>query len=306
MKKADFLFFQWVKAVATIYAMIKALVICILGIVVHIAYAQGDSAPCNNAYPADGPFYSGGFLETQTPHKNLKRLQVASYNIHFSKDMPGVIKDLTENETLRNADFILLQEATGPIGGQGNTVEQIAQALKLNYVYAPAVVRYGADYGNAILSKWPMQELRKVLLPISNLEKCNQRIALGVTALVEGQATQVYSIHLSTKFLSTIGGEAARARQLKPAVEQMNLLPDMPTIIGGDFNDIFHPGWKKILSLMTANGYGDGHPVDGWTLKTGHFTIDHIFVRGFKFEGGGNVFHAKGSDHIPIWSDLSY
>jgi len=71
------------------------------------------------------------------------------------------IKNMRDNSNLSGANIILLQEMdeTG--------TEKIAKSLHYDYIHYPATVhpQTGRNFGNAILSKWPLQDVKKILLP---------------------------------------------------------------------------------------------------------------------------------------------
>ena len=255
-------------------------------------------------YPADGPFFYANFTTKHFPKEGTSplKLHFVSYNINFSEKLADIIHDLETIPELRDADFINLQEAIGTAGGTENTVETIAKALNLNYVYAPGCVLFNHDYGNAVLSRWPIADFRKVLLPLSDAD--NQRVALGVTADLNGKKIQVYSIHLTVKFKDSIGTEKSRALQVKAAVDQIDLLSDLPAFISGDFNNFNPSGWSKVKHLFEDRRFTPA-PDRGWTYKTHKITLDHAFVRGLEFLDNGVAYGALGSDHVPIWSDFT-
>ena len=210
------------------------------------------------------------------------------------------IRDLETIPELQNADFINLQEAIGSRGGiNGNTVETIAKRLKMNYVFAPGCVLMGNDYGNAILSRWPISDFRKTLLPRS--DHLNQRIALGATASLNGRIIQVYSIHLSVLFKDSATNDNGRTQQVETALDAIDQLPKFPTFLSGDFNGV-NPISKKRINFLFEQRSFTAAPDKGWTIKTNHFTLDHAFVRDLHVVENGIAYTAQGSDHVPIWS----
>ena len=88
-------------------------------------------------------------------------IKVITYNIKLSKKIDKAAQLLAQHDDLNDADIICLQEMD-PAG-----VKHIAHALKYNYVYYPAILhpRSEKDFGNAILSKWPIVSDQKIILP---------------------------------------------------------------------------------------------------------------------------------------------
>lgn len=250
-------------------------------------------------YPAEGPFYHGEFAQGAGPH--CKRLKFVSYNVNFAKDVPAILDDLKNIPELRDADFILLQEVVGAPDGSSNSVAPLAQALKMNYVFAPARVLFGLDYGNAILSRYPLKDFYKVLLPYSG---DNQRIAVGAVAGVCDFKLVVNSVHLSVKFPDSIGSDRTRGAQLKPALDFLKRVPAMPAFIAGDLNSFKTSGWRNIVNIAAAAGFQDANTVNGWTFRKFRMRLDHAFSRRFSLVQQGIAQGAKASDHVPIWTTL--
>ncbi len=209
------------------------------------------------------------------------------------------IKELTTNENLKNSDIILLQEMDEA------GVETIANQLKMNYIYFPACLqRYNRDFGNAILSRLPMQIDFKLILPFRNPLNHQQRIASGADILMKNKIIRVYSIHTEVPVLSVEN----RVKQVNAIIKS---IPDSIdyVIVGGDFNTILSATTKKIDRLFRKkNLYQATKDVD-FTTQMGpngiiHMKMDHIFVRGMKLIDTGVYKGSKASDHLPVWADF--
>lgn len=258
----------------------------------------------NQPYPEDGPFYSGEFAKGLPDPIQITPLRVVSYNVNFALKPDRIIRDLQTAVELKNADIILLQEVTGPIGGQENAPEIIARALHLNYVFSPGMIHGGVDYGNAILSRYPVNRFRKINLRASTLESIN-RTALVAELDLDGQPMEIVSIHLSTLFRDSYREERERAVQLSSALER---LPDvnLPTLIGGDFNT-FRPVSKiRVNQTFNLTGFRDAHPIGNWTMRYLRLQLDHLFSRGNIAQiQSGVSYDTNASDHLPIWSTIT-
>ncbi|MBC7693226.1 MAG: endonuclease/exonuclease/phosphatase family protein [Methylotenera sp.] len=256
----------------------------------------------DHLYPVDSPFYSKRYSRVRSIHAPDRPLKFVSYNIHWSENLDGVIADLKNIDSLRNADVYLLQEVAGTVGGD-NTARVIAQALNLNYVYSPGCVLYGKDYGNAILSRWPLKNFYKANLPHSELNV--QRTALGATVQVGDREMQALSIHLSVKFPDSVGLEHSRVDQVREAITQTNR-NNLPTFFSGDFNKLNPFAWSNILGLFRDSGYVVSHGSMGWTFRDYRLPLDFAFTRGsLETVRAGNEYSAGGSDHIPIWAEVN-
>ena len=104
----------------------------------------------------EGPRYMGQFAEV-TPEFD-GQFKVVTYNIKLGKKLEQAIYELGQEEGLRDADVIFLQE----MDSEG--VHSMAQHLHYDYIYYPAALHSTHDkgFGNAVLSKWPIKEHQKV------------------------------------------------------------------------------------------------------------------------------------------------
>ena len=148
-------------------------------------------------------------------------IKVVTWNIAFAKEVGEAIEELSEIEELQGADIILLQE----MDEEGT--EAIAKALKYDYVYYPASIhsRHERNFGNAVLSKWPIVDSEKLILPHQN--PANDQIRIAVRAIVDlnGLEMPVYSVHTETFWL----GQEGRYDQFQFLAEEVD--PDNDYVI---------------------------------------------------------------------------
>ena len=113
----------------------------------------------------DSPVFTGEYSESPPPFDGT--LKVISWNIRFAEQIDAAIEELQTVPELQDADILLLQEMdeTG--------VEAMARALGMNYVYFPASVHthHDKNFGNAVLSIWPLSDPAKLLLPHKKSKK---------------------------------------------------------------------------------------------------------------------------------------
>jgi endonuclease/exonuclease/phosphatase family metal-dependent hydrolase len=243
-------------------------------------------------YPgATGPRYAGvppGAAATEgRPQPDT--LRIVSFNIEFARRIDGAIALLTSDPALRGADVILLQEmdAAG--------TQRVAQALGTWYVYYPAIFhrRTRRDFGNAVLSRWPIVDDAKLVLPHASRYARTHRIATAATVHVGASRVRVYSTHLGT--VADIGS-GRRGDQLRAILADA---ADHPlVIIGGDLND------ATIGLVAQEAGYA-------WPTRDGPRTTrfgrwDHVFLKGLASPdtaAAGTVVDARQvSDHRPVWA----
>ncbi len=235
-------------------------------------------------------------------HKNIspEKLTVVSYNIEYARKIPEAIEIFKKNIELNKADVIFLQEMDS-IG-----VKKIAKALNYNYVYYPAVIHpiNKKDFGNAVLSKWPILNDQKIIIPNFDL-KSRQRIAVGATLLIGDKKVMVFSLHM---------GIFVKPSERKQRVS--NILKHIPPsikycIIGGDFNTFTKKDNKEIFDAFTKSDFKLATQRIGWTERHWYLffkkaTLDHIYTKGLHPAKSGKVIDRSASDHLPIWTELTF
>ena len=250
-------------------------------------------APTVNLLNPTTPKFAGDFA-APAPADSASAaapLRVVTFNIKLA-DRIALAIDVLRSSALRDADIISLQEID-EIG-----VQQIARALHLNYIYYPGTIhptrhRY---FGPAVLTRWPIVETRKLILPHEGMGRHQRRNATAATVNVRGACVRVYAVHLETQFRAS-----ARARE-----DQVDtILADAattscPVVVAGDFNS-----WG-IGRYFERKGYGWPTRQVGKTIA--FFSWDHIFVRGLDLPdsaGAGQLEEVLGaSDHHPVWATV--
>src|SRR5260370_25131084 len=125
---------------------------------------------------------------------HVSTLRVVTYNVKYGRQVNRAIYALRHYGPLRGADIILLQEMDAP------ATRQIAAALEMAYVYYPAGMdgHTHRDFGNAVLSRWPITADEKLLLPHLGRIRHEQRIATVANIQVGPQTVRVSCLHLGT------------------------------------------------------------------------------------------------------------
>ena len=91
----------------------------------------------------------------------MTTLRVATYNVHGHKGADGKIVPERTFEVVRrlHADCVALQEFVNAPAPTGEPLlEQWARRLGMHAAYAPAFERGGEEFGNALLTRWPILE----------------------------------------------------------------------------------------------------------------------------------------------------
>ncbi|MFC1799773.1 endonuclease/exonuclease/phosphatase family protein [Candidatus Eisenbacteria bacterium] len=247
---------------------------------------------------SDGPYYEGAHCEFNPEFTGS--IKVVSYNIKLGEEIARAISELTGVPELCGADIILLQEMDPEGTGQ------IAEELGYNYVYFPAAIhaKHSREFGNAILTRWPITDSWKLLLPHQDPIRKNRRIAAVATIAIDKYEILTYSVHTEMVWLAL----DERIAQVDSVIRSVSEIYSH-VIIGGDFNteSDYYVGVAE--DLFEGAGFIRASRGVGPTSKTGpaglvDLRLDHIFTRGFSVLDKGKVDDMQASDHLPIWVKL--
>jgi endonuclease/exonuclease/phosphatase family metal-dependent hydrolase len=230
-------------------------------------------------------------------------LRVVTYNIHRCRGMDGYTNpDRIANILKRlRPDVIALQEAVGK-GHRGvGQEEEIAARLNMSSVLAAARTFRGHLYGNAVLTRLPMDN--HVVCDLTQ-EGREPRLCQRIDIFVHGRPVHFYNVHLGT----SASERKEQARKLAEFIAE----PDTggPKVLLGDFNE-----WKRgvVTQLLSARFKSlDLVPFLKWRrtypgiMPLVH--LDHIY-----YEGPVHVVDIRvsrrlpflmASDHLPILAEM--
>jgi endonuclease/exonuclease/phosphatase family metal-dependent hydrolase len=229
-------------------------------------------------------------------------VRVVSFNIAYAVEIDRAIEVLRESEPLRGPDILALQEMD-PAG-----TERIARALGMNAVYFPSGVhpKHERDFGCAILSPWPLEEPRKLVLPHGARVSGLRRAAVSATVVRGSQRIRVYSLHLPSP-LAISGG--SRKEQLRVLAADAATVGG-PVVIAGDFNS--HDKVDELARAGFAWVTREVGPTTRFRLlgiAVAGLSYDHVLTKGLRPVAGpgatGVVADNRGaSDHNPVWAVL--
>ncbi len=128
-----------------------------------------------------------------------------------------------------DADVVALQEVVGAGPRGGGHAEEIGAALGMGWVMAPARQLRGHQFGNAVLSRFPItQHLEHDL----SWKTCEPRRLQRVDVAVDGCTLHVYNVHLGTAHpRAAPSGRAGSRRSCR------DRHVGGPKLVLGDFNE---------------------------------------------------------------------
>jgi endonuclease/exonuclease/phosphatase family metal-dependent hydrolase len=214
-------------------------------------------------------------------------LHIATYNVHKCRGMDGRTRPSRIASVLNGlrADVVALQEVIGAGPGGRGQEEDIGTRLNMVSLLAPARILRGHLYGNALLSRFPIDQHITYGLSQHGYEP---HLCQRVEFLMGKHPIHIYNVHLGT----------SRAERSRQAAQLIRILEDPnvqgPKIVMGDFNEWHRGPASKLLSgrldsvdlapfLQWRQTYPGVLPV---------FHLDHIYYQGsveiIKVEVPGN------------------
>ncbi|HEX6833210.1 MAG TPA: endonuclease/exonuclease/phosphatase family protein [Rudaea sp.] len=160
----------------------------------------------------------------------MRALRIASYNVHGGVGMDRRFSPQRIARVLReiDADVVALQELRSFDSGV-NLLELLRDELHCNALAGPTMRLPDGDFGNGLLSRFPIVAARTLDLSIAGREP---RRAIDATLDVDGAALRVIATHL---------GLRARERHLQ-FERLLAAVPSgdgAPTLLLGDVNEWF-------------------------------------------------------------------
>lgn len=254
-----------------------------------LALSNSGCGLVHNYDDPSGPRFEGEY-STSAEH-SANPLTVVTFNIKFAEEVGRAIDEIEKNEQLHEAGVLLLQEMDNP------GTDAIAAHFGFDYVYYPGSQHHGKDFGNAVLSRWPIIDDHKLILPYRN--PSNGRIRIAVEATVETPEGPIvlYSVHTETPWL----GPRARLEQAEAIADDAGHELD-PQVLGGDFNTLEDDSVEATADIFRKRGYtwATEQVRDTTESLLGSFTLDHVYTRNFNVLST-HTQESEASDHQPVW-----
>ena len=172
---------------------------------------------------------------TTEDDQNL-RLRILSYNIHHAEGVDGKLDVPRIAQVILSVDpdLVALQEVDKNTirTGKVNQDIELSRLTKMNSVFGSNITFQGGQYGNAILSKFPIIKNKNFLLP--NVDSGEQRGLLQSRIQISNKENVLFfSTHLDHRRSDT-----ERLASAKAINQIISLDNKSPAILAGDFNDV--------------------------------------------------------------------
>ena len=235
----------------------------------------------------------------------VARISVASYNVHYGRDMKGRPFDVVEVIRRLDADLIVVQESWIPDDSEsdvdraaaelGYRVKHVAMGPARIAGRKPRLVPSSRGQGLLVISMMsrPAVVSESVLdMPHLPMDAAPRRFAIRTEVSVEGQSFVFVGTHLDHLTHGSPFALRRLARQLPG--------PDQPTALAGDMNM-----WGPVLSVLMP-GWTLAGKGRSWPNHRPHSHIDHIALNGAVRSEGFEVIRAGSSDHLPVRAVLRF
>ncbi len=265
------------------------------------------------AYRAVAPFVAralatphlADFRRQEAPAK--ARYRILAWNIERGTEFEAQLEAFRSHPYLKTCDVLLLTEADAGMARSGNRMvsEELARELGMAQVFAPCYIALGKGsgverevegentlglHGNAILSRYPIRDVRLIALDNGVDKMAHREQRLGRQAAVSARidfpnlAVQAVSVHLDAQ--ST---QRHRREQMRCVLDSADA--GLPVILGGDWNtstyDSSH-AFRAILGFWRRVMMGVDHVIRNHYLHPENRFERDLFQllrqRGFEYE----------------------
>lgn len=233
-------------------------------------------------------------------------LTVMTYNIHSGMGIDGQngLERIADTIDASGADVVGFQELSRGwlLDGSVEMLGWLSHRLDMPYMAFVATVD-DPLWGNAILSRYPLQNVETGLLPA-----LGTLIGRGfVSAEIDtgGDPLLFYSTHLQHRGTEERDLETIQLAQLDVLLDAWGNRPN--TILVGDFNA--RPGWAQIDAILDAgfvDSWAEAGDGPGYTAnaRDPQYRIDWVFHTVDVDAINALVIESTASDHLPVVVEL--
>lgn len=256
-------------------------------------------------------FLCGGLFAQSANSQAPATLKVMTYNIHHANP-PSKARDSTIDlravaAVINTAkpDLVALQEIDVHNARAGVNLDEAAELGRLtgmHYYFTRAIFYRGGEYGDAVLSRFPIKDTMRYELPVLPRTKGETRSFCVIRIALPGKKNILFaSTHLDQ--FRDEGNRLLQARIINDIVKTFRL----PFIIGADFNARPDSRTIALLDSTLTGSCTSGCPL---TIPTENprATIDYImYTPAGAFEPVGEVKTIRelyASDHLPVTVEL--
>ncbi|GIJ20064.1 endonuclease/exonuclease/phosphatase family protein [Micromonospora lutea] len=236
----------------------------------------------------------GPWLTATNRDRPPEQVRLVAYNIRMGFGLDGRFDLDALHRAVDRADVVVLSEVDRGwlLNGGHDTLGLLAARLGMPYVFAPA-----ADplWGDAVLSRWPVQRARTRTLPAVGAPTGAQ--ALGVTVdFGAGVRLAVVSTHLQPP---PGADPVVQARVV--ADFATGYADGVPLVVAGDFNtEPGDPAFTAFTGAGLVDALAAARPLPTSPADDPREQIDHVFVSSDLGAADAVAVPGTASDHLPV------
>jgi len=221
---------------------------------------------------------------------------VATYNIHRAVGRDGAFDPERVAAVLAELDahVIALQEVHSGAAGR-DLVRLFRDRLAAESVSGVTMLRRDAEYGNVLLSRYPVLSVDRLDLSVPPYEP---RGALDVVLDCGGWRLRVLATHLGLR-------PYERRRQVRRLLSALDDGAELPTVLMGDLNEWFL--WGRPLRWLHAQFRRTPAPAT-FPAQLPMFALDRMWVRPRamldRLAVHASLLARVASDHLPLVARL--
>lgn len=230
--------------------------------------------------------------------------RVMTYNIHHGVGTDGKL-DLERIAALiktQRVDIVALQEVDSRTARteRRDLPAELAKLTGMQVCFAKNIDYQGGEYGNAILSRFPI--LEKTNVHYQMLKPHEQRGLLQCVLDVHGRKLLFMSTHLDYH-----NDDAERELDVKTIKAAVDTNPTTPVIVCGDFNE--GPGsrtYNRLCEVLTDTWKAVGKGAGNTFSSSGPWSrIDFIWYSKPLRPLNATVPKTNASDHLPVVAEFA-
>lgn len=234
---------------------------------------------------------------SETRKKKDIELRLMTYNMHRGIGRSGRLDLDATSEVIRgtNAEIVALQEVErySIRTGFKDQIKHLASTLDMHYAYRKSINLLNGEYGNGLLSRYPIVEYSTYDLPSIG----EQRTILRTVVNIEGYRLAVYNTHLGLN-------QEERDKQLD-YIMQLLAAEEIDYVLMGDMNSKVDK-LTRITEVLKDSAEGSS--------KLEHSTfeeedvqerIDYIFLQQKMKVKNYDVVVSEASDHYPVIAEAA-
>ncbi|MEO8847440.1 MAG: endonuclease/exonuclease/phosphatase family protein [Casimicrobiaceae bacterium] len=224
-------------------------------------------------------------------------LRLATWNIHAGVgrdrryDPARIVSVLRE----LNADVVALQEVAS-LADHGDFLPLLRAELGFTVIAGPTRPRRGDDYGNALLTRFPVASAVRHDLSVHVREP---RGAIDVVLDVQGCPLRVLSTHLGLR-------PYERRHQVQQVLAALDDRNPAPVVVMGDLNEWFL--WGRPLRQLHADFHSRPAPAT-FPSRLPVFALDRIWIKPAQYlrriAPHRSTRARVASDHLPLVADIA-